>query len=426
MSRQTLKTYGPLFIILAAFLWGVDAVLRRSLYTLAPSVIVFFEHLIGAIIIAPATIIAFKKETVTKKEWFILFLIALFSGVIGTLMFTAALVKVNYISISVVFLLQKLQPIFAITAGVILLKEKIDWRYSGWALLALVSAFFVTFKNGQINFATGGGVITAALLALGAAIAWGSGTALSRMTVLKLSNTLATGLRFMITVPLALLTVYLFKDSAGLLQIDTSQMFRFIIIALTTGMVALWIYYKGLQHTEVRVATFLELIFPLTGVAIDVLYYHNILAASQYFAGAVLLFAIYRLSLLNRAVVYTTEVIKGYGRGKTIGFPTFNLVIPKNFKHKFGIYAARVWIDGKAIPTALHFGPVPTYKNSQPSLEVYLLAFIKDKASQTVDFEVSQYLRGIRKFDNEKDLGAQIALDVARIKALPENALTVG
>ncbi len=263
MTRQTLKTYGPVYIILAAILWGVDAVLRRSLFTLAPSVIVFFEHLIGAIVIAPATIVALKKEKVTKKEWFILFMIALLSGVIGTLMFTAALVKVNYISISVVFLLQKLQPVFAITAGVILLKEKINWRYGGWALLALVSAFFVTFKNGQINFATGSGVITAALLAVGAAIAWGSSTALSRMTVLKLSNTLATGLRFMITVPLALLTVYLFKDSAGLLQIDTSQMFRFIIIALSTGMVALWIYYKGLQHTEVRVATFLELIFVL-------------------------------------------------------------------------------------------------------------------------------------------------------------------
>ena len=165
---------------------------------------------------------------------------------------------------------------------------------------------------------------------------------------------------------------------------------------------------------------------PVTGVAIDVLYYHNILATSQYFAGAVLLFAIYRLSLLNQAVIYTTEVVSGLGRGKTIGFPTLNLVIPKDFNHKFGVYAARVWIDGKAVPAALHYGPVPTYKNSKPSLEVYLLAFVQDKEFKTVDFEISQYLRDIKEFHNEKDLSAQIEKDVAKIKALPENALTVG
>lgn len=423
MTKQIWKTYGPMYIVLAAILWGIDGVLRRSLYSLAPSIIVFYEHLIGAIIIAPATIIALQKEKVTRKEWFVLLLIALLSGVLGTLMFTAALVKVNYISISVVFLLQKLQPIFAIAAAVILLKEKIDRRYIGWAVLAFVAAYFVTFKNGQINLATGTGTITAALLALGAAFAWGSSTALSRMTVLKLSNTLATGLRFFITVPLALLTVYLLKDSAGLLTIDTSQMVRFIVIALSTGMVALWIYYKGLQHTEVRVATFLELVFPLTGVLIDVLYYHNILAFSQYLAGAILLFAVFRLSLLNQAVIYTSEVVSGFGRGKKIGFPTLNLEIPANFKFKHGIYAARVWIDGKAVPAALHFGPVPTYGNKKPSLEVYLLDSVPAEKLETVSFEINLYLREIKKFDDPKKLSAQIANDVARIKALPENAI---
>ncbi len=196
MTKQTVKTYGPIYIVLAAILWGVDAILRRSLYTLEPSVIVFYEHLIGAIIIAPATIIALRKEKVTRKEWLVLFLIALFSGVAGTLMCTAALIRVNYISISVVFLLQKLQPIFAIAAAVILLKEKIDRRYIGWAALAFIAAYFVTFKNGQVNLATGAGTINAALLAVGAALVWGASTALSRMTVLKISNTLATGLRF--------------------------------------------------------------------------------------------------------------------------------------------------------------------------------------------------------------------------------------
>lgn len=303
MNTKNLKTYGPLLIVIAAFLWGVDGVLRRSLFTLEPTVIVFYEHLLGAIIIAPATFIALSKERkkITTEIWGALFWISLLSGVAGTLMFTAALIKVNFISMSVVYLIQKLQPIFAVSAAVILLKEKINWKYAIWALLAFIAAFFVTFKNGQVLLSTGKGTMTAALLALGAAFAWGSSTAFSRFTLNKISTTLATGLRFFITVPLAFITVLLFKDFHGLSQIDTSQMVRLIIIALTTGMVALWIYYKGLQHTEVRVATFLELTFPLTAVFIDVVYYHNILHWTQYMAALVLLFAMYRISLLNKS-----------------------------------------------------------------------------------------------------------------------------
>lgn len=303
MVKQSVKTYGPLFILLAAFLWGIDGVLRRSLFSLPPTTIVFYEHLIGAIIIAPATIIALSrsKENIPAKAWGALFWISLLSGVAGTLMFTAALVKINFISISVVFLLQKLQPVFAVTAGIILLKEKIHWRYMIWALLAFIAAFFVTFKNGQVNLATGAGTAAAALLAVGAAFAWGSSTAFSRFTVLQISNTLATGLRFFITVPLALVTVMIFRDTPSLVQIETSQIIRLIVIALTTGMVALWIYYKGLQSTEVKVATFLEFAFPLTAVLIDVVYYHNVLAVSQYIAAAVLLFSIFRLSKITNS-----------------------------------------------------------------------------------------------------------------------------
>lgn len=423
MSKRTIRTEGPIYIVLAAFLWGLDAILRRSLFTLSPTVIVFYEHLLGAIIISPAVFIALRKEKVTKKEWLVLLLISILSGVLGTLMFTAALVKVYFISISVVFLIQKLQPVFALLAAVILLKEKVDRRYIRFALLAFIAAYFVTFKNGQINLATGAGTVTATLLALGAAFAWGTSTALSRMTVLKLSDSLSTGLRFFLTVPLALLTVYIFNDSAGLTSISTSQMLRFLAIALSTGMVALFIYYKGLKHTEVRVATFLELVFPLTAVFIDVIYYKNILAWTQYLAALVLLFAIYRLSALNQAVVYSAPVIKGFGRGKLVGSPTLNLEIPKKFKFKHGIYAARVWLDGTAVPAALHFGPVPTFGSKKSSLELHLLDVRPQADLAEVSFELGPYLREIKKFDDPKELKKQIQLDIAEIKALPENAI---
>ncbi len=48
---KRLLRYGPFLIVLAAVLWGLDGILRRSLFSLAPIIIVFYEHLIGAIII---------------------------------------------------------------------------------------------------------------------------------------------------------------------------------------------------------------------------------------------------------------------------------------------------------------------------------------------------------------------------------------
>lgn len=299
-SKSSLTTYGPWFIVGAAILWGIDGVLRRNLFVLPPSVIVFYEHVIGALIILPFALPRLRVEKVSKKEWLALTWIALLSGVIGTLFFTAALVKVSFISISVVFLLQKLQPIFAIGTAHIVLKERITMRYAGWAVLALAASYFVTFKNGVVDTTTGHGTAVAALLAVGAALAWGSSTAFSRFTLLNLSNTLATGLRFWITVPLAFLTVVLLGNTAVLHTVTTAQINQLAVIALTTGMVALWIYYKGLAHTQVKVATILEFVFPLTAVIIDVIYYHNVLAWTQYAAGAVLLFAAYQVSQLNK------------------------------------------------------------------------------------------------------------------------------
>src|SRR3989344_2210171 len=45
------KQFGPLFIIIAALIWSFDGVLRRSLYSLPPAVIVFYEHILGAVIL---------------------------------------------------------------------------------------------------------------------------------------------------------------------------------------------------------------------------------------------------------------------------------------------------------------------------------------------------------------------------------------
>src|SRR3990167_2889295 len=254
-----LKNYsGPVFIIVAAFLWAFDGLIRQHLYSLPPITIIFFEHLFGLIILFPFVYKYVLKTQLTKRDWWLLVLISILSGLFGTLWFTTALGKVHFISISVVFLLQKLQPIFAITSARIFLKEKMDGRYVKWAVLALGAAFFVTFKNGYVNFATGEGTIIAALYALGAAFAWGTSTTFSKMLLGKVDFKVSTFFRFLITVVVALPVILLFGYGKSL-GAPTGAQFGFLaLIAVSTGMVALLIYYKGLAKTPVHVSTILE------------------------------------------------------------------------------------------------------------------------------------------------------------------------
>jgi len=291
--------YGPLLIIIAASMWAFDGIIRRSLFTLPSFTIVFYEHLFGAVILLPYFIRTFNKEGLTRKEFFLLLFISMFSGILGTLWFTTALLKTSFISFSVVYLIQKLQPIFAISAAAIVLKEKITKSYIKWAVLALIAAYFVTFKNGYINFATGTGTIIAALYALGAAFAWGSSTAFSKLALIKRPSMYITSLRFLLTAILGLGMVFVFGQSKSLASPTFSQLSRFLLIAVSTGMVSVAIYYRGLKKVQANVSTILELVYPLLAVFIDATLYKSFLAPTQYLAGGVLLFAIYKISKIQ-------------------------------------------------------------------------------------------------------------------------------
>jgi len=291
---------GPFFIFIAAILWALDGILRRTLFDLPPITIVFFEHLIGLILISPFLFRAWKGEKLAKHEWGAIGIVALFSGVLGTLFFTTALLKVNFIQFSVVFLLQKLQPVFAVFAAWLLLKEKITKVYIAWAAVALFAGYFVTFPNGVINFSEGGAYVIAALYALLAAALWGASTAFSRYVLLNHSHTFVTGLRFLITAPIALVFVFALGAAPTLGEITTSQLGTLTLIAFSTGMAALWLYYRGLKHTRASVSTIVELTFPLTAILIDYFLYGTVLAFTQYLAALLLLFAMYRVALLNR------------------------------------------------------------------------------------------------------------------------------
>ncbi len=298
---QKLKNFGPLFIIIAALLWSFDGILRRGLYSLPPSVVVFYEHLLGFAILLfliPKWLPDLKK--MTKKEWIAMGLVSLFSGALGTIFYTAALGKVNYIQYSVVVLLQQLQPIWAISAAAILLKEKITKKFIIWAMVALVAAYFVNFKDLTVNLQSGSGTAIAGLLAIGAGFLWGSSTAISKYVLNKVSFLTATALRFALAPIFAFGFVVSMGQTTALTTINSSQWVSLLLIAFSTGMVALAIYYYGLKRTPARVATICELVWPASAVFIDYFYFHQTYSNTQILGIVVLLFAIYQIAWKNR------------------------------------------------------------------------------------------------------------------------------
>jgi drug/metabolite transporter (DMT)-like permease len=100
---------------------------------------------------------------------------------------------------------------------------------------------------------------------------------------------------------MAFVAIFLLEAESSIGALAMSQVGTLIFIALSTGMVALLIYYRGLKNTPVSVSTILELFYPLIAVVIDIFLYDNVLASSQYIAALVLLFAMYKVGkIANR------------------------------------------------------------------------------------------------------------------------------
>ena len=246
-----------------------------------------------------------ELKKIGRAAWGSFFWVALFGGVLGTMFITKALFHVNFVNLSIVVLIQKLQPIFALILAWIVLKEKLPKRFWTWAVLAIVATYVVTFDGLLPNLNTGEKTIAAALYALGAAFAWGSSTTFSKMLLGRLDFKVSTFYRFLITVLVALPFLLLFGknvDAANLAIPSISQFGFLALIAVSTGMVALLIYYKGLAKTPVHISTILELTFPFVAILLDFIVNHTVLSLSQWIAAIVLVFSIYKIARLRENI----------------------------------------------------------------------------------------------------------------------------
>ncbi len=250
-------------VALATAMWGTDALWRMPLATELPAAtVVFWEHLIIVVLLSPLLARAWRAfRRCGARERAAVLVIGAGSSALATALFTAAF---QYGDAVTPLVLQKLQPVFAALASFALLGERLRSRYFLFAVPALAGAWLLAFEN---PFDIEISQVKPAALAVGAAVLWAAGTVLGRMVSRSLSTRDITTLRFAVGLPAAglILLVQGQPVAAGIGNLP-----GLLLLALVPGLLALSLYYFGLQTTPAARATLAELSFPATAAIIGV------------------------------------------------------------------------------------------------------------------------------------------------------------
>jgi len=126
--------------------------------------------------------------------------------------------------------------------------------------------------------------------------------------------------------------------------------------------------------------------------------------------------------LLGREFFVEGSVVRGAGRGRTIGVPTANLAAESDLLPAPGVYAGRFRDLGEE-PARRHacvvnVGRRPTFDDGELTVEAHLLGFDGDLYDHRARLFFIARLRDERRFDGVEALLVQIRQDMVRARAL--------
>lgn len=124
------------------------------------------------------------------------------------------------------------------------------------------------------------------------------------------------------------------------------------------------------------------------------------------------------IRLLGHPYRLSGTVGHGAQRGRTLGFPTANLVDVVNMIPGNGVYAAKTWVNGRCYPAAVNVGPNPTFGEMARKVEVHLLDFSGDLYGKSLDVDFLQRVRAVSRFASVDELLAQLQKDRDAVRAI--------
>ncbi|HSW57993.1 MAG TPA: bifunctional riboflavin kinase/FAD synthetase [Dehalococcoidales bacterium] len=126
--------------------------------------------------------------------------------------------------------------------------------------------------------------------------------------------------------------------------------------------------------------------------------------------------------LMGRPFSLRGKVIKGYGRGSGLGFPTVNLsILPGKAMPPDGVYATFAQTRDKTYHSVTNIGVNPTFGNQERTVEAYLLDFRDNLYEQEVKINFIHKLRHEIKFAGPDELVKQIYKDIKEAREVLRN-----
>jgi len=124
-------------------------------------------------------------------------------------------------------------------------------------------------------------------------------------------------------------------------------------------------------------------------------------------------------SLLGRPFSLTAKVGHGEKRGRLLGFPTANLVLPAINLPLKGVYLVEVRLQHKPndiYDGLINIGNRPTFKGINTQAEVHIVNFAQDIYAKRIHVQFISKIRDEQRFKSVEALKGQIQEDISAVK----------
>ena len=129
------------------------------------------------------------------------------------------------------------------------------------------------------------------------------------------------------------------------------------------------------------------------------------------------------ISMVNKLLGYryfiTGEIVHGQELGRTLGFPTTNMIPLKDkLLPKFGGYVSKSIFDDREFYGVTNIGIKPTVGGEIPGVETYLLDCNEDLYGKTQKVELIDFIRSETKFEDIGQLKNQLNKDIETARSM--------
>jgi DME family drug/metabolite transporter len=294
--RRLAAVPGVVLISVAAVMWGLDGLIRKPLLLATPATtLVFGEHVVLVACTLPLLVPALVALWRAGPRYLAAGIaVGAGASATATILFTQALGRGDFITVVV---LQKAQPLVAIVGAWAVLGEQPRRGFVWFLLPALAGIWLIALPHPLAPHAHG---LTPVAETLGAAVLWGLGTVLGRYLGRRLAFEHVTTVRFAFGLVASACALPLVGVSAWA---GATQSLWIALLALVTGLAALFLYYYGLERTPALLSALGELAFPVTAALVGIYVFGASLRWTQWLGVAVTVVVVSLLPMRRREIV---------------------------------------------------------------------------------------------------------------------------